>query len=1341
MTCSSAIISFNFPIQNHELLNINTVDKIKDNTTTTTNTSTTSFLHHSQTKISPTNQSLTKLDQSNSCVTLVENIQIFKNDLTVTNKINKEASASDSSSIQTLSNLGTNMNNGLSNGHDHRLNLDFDPTTTTSTTTATNTSTTTTGLPVISSSSSTSLSTTAMGILSSPENSNFLLFPHARRDGSSDFKILENGDGSDEVDSTTSSQQDWTSTMNTLSVDQLSNDKNCPKLSNLTNSDNNESHTLPQITTTISLTSSTTTTTTTTNHKTIDSNALRTDQIPATSMESMTTTNNCLTMIKCNNNTNNENSLVQNSCDSKIQCTSSSSSALSSNQPTQQQSISCFPSAVLDGDIMSIDNDDHHHKSSNKCDVDGDHTIELLGTTLANSAPPSSPQSLLDDFDINSSSNHVMLPIIVQKKEEEIKALEQQQFEKQKSICNDLLSRQQNMQKITADMKHRIRRLQLQYTHKNLSKQMKQFIAENQRLNAVHCQRFELDFTNFMNLDYGIAGPTTMSGVLSLDSHHNHHHHQQQHQSPFMLSHPSQNELKIKSDHLPIQPSKSDLKQAGTAAAQQQMHFQPKESSSSSNLSPQTRSPRLISQNRDKLLTTIDSWRYNVRHLESKYDSDATESSSGGESCDESESFDDIVIDSKSIMANSTYSTTTILPSPLSSHTWPTIHQQQSAAIAKHRTSLRNRLSWKWCNERSQIASQWSWLQAHILDLETKLRQQTDLFRHIRTTKGTINFGDNEVVQRQLPSPSPSITIINHHTSHQQQPGPQNSHSHHHHHQQGLLSSVSGSNSSSSSSMNQIGLDSQKHEDMTKDLQQTNSEPEPEQCMRTMPFISMKRRKLIFAEPNLSLASTKKAVKYSSVQCSCNIYPSHVASCVICNGRYSYMHSIDTDLMPYHERVSLLDPSCHPNLCIPNDVPLGLHFANYLKREIFDINKTASTTRSKKKKTSTVSNEQRLEKSGKKIPSNTSLSKSKKQQTKINKSKKRRLSTDSVKRSHQRDRLSSGCSSRADSPVPSPSPSDASVGSVSTPTNTSYSSSMTQMNRRRRSEQHAFDINNIVIPYSIAATTRVERLQYKEIVTPKWRLIEEYAIPPPENVKLEKLNVQENENKNVNNGQAKNPIDEDVSDAAFQIRHLKCEQTERQRILNYYGKNQKNQSIRNKGPQRVRFESSSKSDSLDQTSQDSFNNNTTATTTHNNSKYKSKSSALNNNDYSDSSSSARKRQTSLSKNTSRDEVSPFDWWGEQQETVSPYEPRKFPLADWLYENMVEETNKQQKEMEEQHQRSSRSGRNSSIVGGGGGVGGTNTGTGTNSHHHHHHHSNDIVANEDDPEWKPSPKLS
>lgn len=38
--------------------------------------------------------------------------------------------------------------------------------------------------------------------------------------------------------------------------------------------------------------------------------------------------------------------------------------------------------------------------------------------------------------------------------------------------------------------------------------------------------------------------------------------------------------------------------------------------------------------------------------------------------------------------------------------------------------------------------------------------------------------------------------------------------------------------------------------------------------------------------------------------------------------------------------------------------------------------------------------------------------------------------------------------------------------------------------RRRRGEQ-AYDIDNIVIPYSMAANTRVEKISYKEIDVPK----------------------------------------------------------------------------------------------------------------------------------------------------------------------------------------------------------------------------------------------------------------
>src|SRR5262249_40594424 len=50
------------------------------------------------------------------------------------------------------------------------------------------------------------------------------------------------------------------------------------------------------------------------------------------------------------------------------------------------------------------------------------------------------------------------------------------------------------------------------------------------------------------------------------------------------------------------------------------------------------------------------------------------------------------------------------------------------------------------------------------------------------------------------------------------------------------------------------------------------------------------------------------------------------------------------------------------------------------------------------------------------------------------------------------------------------------------------SSLMADLAKRRRIDS-AYDINNIVIPYSMAAATRVERLQYKEIQTPKWRCL------------------------------------------------------------------------------------------------------------------------------------------------------------------------------------------------------------------------------------------------------------
>ena len=93
--------------------------------------------------------------------------------------------------------------------------------------------------------------------------------------------------------------------------------------------------------------------------------------------------------------------------------------------------------------------------------------------------------------------------------------------------------------------------------------------------------------------------------------------------------------------------------------------------------------------------------------------------------------------------------------------------------------------------------------------------------------------------------------------------------------------------------------------------------------------------------------------------------------------------------------------------------------------------------------------------------------------------------------------LPSGNGSRPSSPV------------SNTPSPTSFGHSFPAgalSAKKKKTTSNAFDINNIVIPYSMASTTRVEKLQYKEILTPAWR---EVTVTPneqiPEEVKVKIL--------------------------------------------------------------------------------------------------------------------------------------------------------------------------------------------------------------------------------------------
>ena len=255
--------------------------------------------------------------------------------------------------------------------------------------------------------------------------------------------------------------------------------------------------------------------------------------------------------------------------------------------------------------------------------------------------------------------------------------------------CNDLSAEQEFLSQHCKDLIKRVRRVQIQQTHRNLTKQMKHFVSRKQKLNSIGCQRFDLDFSPFPHFP-----PSSSSQLKS---------YLLQRDSPFV-----KNERLSKSDsnstplfstihpnsfnfnnqsHDIFNNQKSNLKKPfnllPTIPHLSQQFCPPSSDSPLNNYPPFPFPPSiphfhnnlplnqdkhstvynnvnqkvLSRENKSKILTTIDTLRYNLRHLESKYDSDATDSSSGGESADELEDGE---------LKNSTYSCTELSSTSLS---------------------------------------------------------------------------------------------------------------------------------------------------------------------------------------------------------------------------------------------------------------------------------------------------------------------------------------------------------------------------------------------------------------------------------------------------------------------------------------------------------------------------------------------------------------------------------------------------------------------------------------------------------------------------------------------------
>ncbi|MCI4395308.1 hypothetical protein PGIGA_G00178900 [Pangasianodon gigas] len=446
----------------------------------------------------------------------------------------------------------------------------------------------------------------------------------------------------------------------------------------------------------------------------------------------------------------------------------------------------------------------------------------------------------------------------------------------------------------------------------------------------------------------------------------------------------------------------------------------------------------------------------NLHAAESAFDSDVTESSSGGET--------DVEED-----------------------------ELARADVEQRHISLWRRAEGRYAVERSSIISHWNWLQAHVSDLEYRIRQHTDIYRHIRASKGAVVLGESSVCEtatenRSSVSRTESLTCP-------QMPDAE-----------GMDSSVSTLSVSMETNLRK-SYPSVRHVNgvinslrcgspaVSEAEQQRLSAADPS-CVaaRTRPLISCRRRRLIRPCTLPHLNSKAQTGRW----CGCDVS----GQCVMCCSRPAApSHTLFQ--RPLLDRLAQLDPCVHPVLSFTDDVGMGLHLQRVMK--CLSHHRVRSEKLFRHQQSDSESRQ---------------LYRAERSHTR-KRAREHSLERDNVSKVYME--VASPSSSLT---TPTLSPIVRQLSSSESPTQPCSLTTTPQAQRKRRVES-SFDINNIVIPMSVAATTRVEKLQYKEILTPSWREVNVMANHISEEDDAVEI--------------------EDLSDAAFSQLHLPYEEQERSR--------------------------------------------------------------------------------------------------------------------------------------------------------------------------------------------------
>ncbi|XP_063003650.1 KAT8 regulatory NSL complex subunit 1-like [Elgaria multicarinata webbii] len=422
----------------------------------------------------------------------------------------------------------------------------------------------------------------------------------------------------------------------------------------------------------------------------------------------------------------------------------------------------------------------------------------------------------------------------------------------------------------------------------------------------------------------------------------------------------------------------------------------------------------------------------------------------------------------------------------------------------------------QWAMERAAIICRWTWLQAQVSDLEYRIRQQTDVYKQLRANKGPVVLGDlqhEDVMKQQGRLGSGAVVnsrknkVLPPSSSHLKVPtgdrqcdlSPcissyllQNAEKQNSRLAQSLRNLVCQNPSctpingspeppkactsphqvngisncfntcSTSNSKDGVGADRL----LKKPKQLNSSLPAAPSALdnscvaaRIRPICRYRKRRLV--RVNTVSHLSRKPQKPLNMKCNCE----RPNSCILCDCKAS-VQTIDPETMSLEERVALLDSGFHPILSFSHGSPLHLHFEALL-REDHRLNHKLQTLKiphwGLKDLTNNISSSS-LSASGSLLKGSASHS----------------LFAPSPQ-THKTSSLHH---------VPSLCLENAPTAHSNQVPGNSTAAGSSALPAKKKKVECSYDINNIVIPMSMAAATRVEKLQYKEILTPSWRMVD-----------------------------------------------------------------------------------------------------------------------------------------------------------------------------------------------------------------------------------------------------------